>query len=248
MGTWNLLIIFVVGAVAGFFGSLTGGGGLITVPALILAGLPPHIAVATNRLGSVGLFSTSWYKFHQKGSIDYRIALVVGIPFLIGSVFGARLLLQVDEALLKRFIALFTLLILAFMAFRSDVGIRKRQRSIRGWEYLLGGTLAGIIGIYAGFYAPGFGLFLAYVQILLFGQTFIESAATWKIGAVLFSVTTSVMFAFNDLILYPAAVVLFAGMSAGSYLGAHYSDRIGNVWVKRFFVAVVLITTLKMAI
>jgi hypothetical protein len=248
MDILHLVIVFLVGALAGFFGSLTGGGGLITVPKLILCGLPHHIAVATNRLGSVGLFSTSWFKFHRKGTINYSIALITGAPFFVGSIFGAQLLLQMNEAMLKNMIALFTLLILIFMMFRSDAGIERRKGGIRVAEYVFGAILASIIGVYAGFYAPGFGIFLAYVQILLFGQTFIESAGTWKIGAVFFSVATSIIFALNELILFSAAVALFLGMSGGSLVGVHFSDRIGNVWIKRLFFVIVLATTMKMLI
>ncbi len=244
----TLLVICLVGIFAGFFGTLAGGGGLITVPTLIFIGLPPHVAIATNRLGAVGLFSTGWYKFHKKGTIDYSIGLITGIPFFIGSILGAFLLLEISEEALRKIIAAFTVAVLIIIMAKSNIGLEKRKDVILKYERILGIALSFLIGVYAGFYTPGFGIFLSYVQILLFGQTFIESAGTWKIGAVMYSVATTIIFAFKGLIVYPDAVALFIGTASGSYIGAHYSDRIGNVWIRRLFIVSVLALALKLII
>jgi uncharacterized membrane protein YfcA len=244
----SLFVIYLVGTFAGIFGTLVGGGGLITVPTLIFIGLSPHVAIATSRMGAVGLFSAGWYKFHKKGTIDYRVGLITGIPFFIGSILGAFLLLEIGEESLRKIIAVFTVMVLIIIVAKSNIGLEKRKDVIRKHELILGIVLSFFIGVYAGFYTPGFGIFLSYVQILLFGQTFIESAGTWKIGAVMYSVVTSVIFAFEGLIVYPDAVALFIGTASGSYVGAHYSDRIGNVWVRRLFIIAVLALALKLVI
>jgi len=244
----NLLIICLVGVFAGIFGTLVGGGGLITVPTLIFIGLPPHVAIATNRLGAVGLFATGWYKFHKKGTIDYRVGMITGIPFFIGSILGAFLLLEISEEDLRKFIAAFTVAVLVIIMAKSNIGLEKRKSVTQKYELIVGIILSFGIGVYAGFYTPGFGIFLSYVQILLFGQTFIESAGTWKIGAVMYSVATSVLFALKGLIVYPDAVALFIGTASGSYVGAHYSDRIGNVWIRRLFIVSVLALALKLIV
>jgi uncharacterized membrane protein YfcA len=248
MNVTDLFIVGFVGVIASAFGTLVGGGGLITVPTLILLGIPTHNAIATNRLGATGLFLAGWYKFHKKGMIDYKIGFATGLPFLMGSLLGVQLMLEVNESALKKAIAIITFLILAVIMIRSDVGVEKSKYSIKRIEYVSGAFLSLFIGIYAGFYGPGFATLLAYVLIFLFGQTFIESAATWKIAALLFSVVTAVVFAIHGLILYSEAIALFIGSFIGSYIGAHYSDKIGNVWIKRLFFAVVLIMTLKLLI
>jgi len=244
----NLFVIYFVGIFVGIFGTLVGGGGLISVPTLIFIGLPPHVAIATNRLGAVGLFSTGWYKFHKKGTIDYKVGLITGIPFFIGSIIGAFILLEISEESLRKIIAAFTVAVLIIIVAKSNIGLEKRKSVVRKHELVLGVVLSFLIGVYAGFYAPGFGIFLSYVQILLFGQTFIESAGTWKIGAVMYSVLTSIIFAFEGLIVYPDAAALFMGTASGSYVGAHYSDRIGNVWLRRLFIIAVLALALKLVI
>ena len=232
---------------AGTLGTLVGGGGLLAVPILILLGLPPHAAIATNRLGSTGVFAAGWYKFHNKGLVDYELASKTGIPFVLGSIIGSRIMLEVDESVLRKAVAVITLVLLAAVMARSDMGLVKRlsknrMRSVAGMFFCM------LTGVYAGFYGPGFAMFLSYILILVFGQTFIESAATWKIPALLHALLTSVLFACYDLISYSAAAALFAGTFAGSYAGAHYSDRIGNVWYKRIFFTVVMIMSLKLIV
>lgn len=75
----NLLMIFAVGVIAGSFGALTGGGGLITIPALIFLGLPPHSAIGTNRLGVTGIHIAGWYKFNQKRMANFAFGFMIGI-------------------------------------------------------------------------------------------------------------------------------------------------------------------------
>jgi len=75
----SLLIVFVVGIIGGSYGTLVGGTSIITIPVLIFLGLPPHTAIGTDRLGIAGLTITGWYKFHEKGLINYPIALRLGV-------------------------------------------------------------------------------------------------------------------------------------------------------------------------
>ena len=82
MDVLKLLIIFFVGLGSSFIGTLVGGSSLITIPVLILLGLSPHSAIATDRMGVTGIGIAGLYKFHQKGLVNYRIGLITGIPIL----------------------------------------------------------------------------------------------------------------------------------------------------------------------
>ncbi len=242
----NFLIIFVAGVVASFYGTLVGGGSLITIPVLILLGLPPHTAIGTDRLGITGLGIAGWYKFHEKKMINYRIGLTIGIPTLLGSLLGATVVLKVDPALLKKIIAVTTGIVLIFAAVKQNIGIEKTQQTIGKREYLLGVFLSFLMGGYGGFYGPMASTFLLYLLIFLFGQTFLEGAATVKIAGAFMTSVAALVFALHGAINYPFAAALFVGCFLGSYLGAHYSDRIGNIWMKRVFIVVVLIMVIKL--
>ena len=246
MDVINLTIVFVVGVICGSFGTLVGGESLILIPLLIFLGLPPHVALGTNRLGITGGFVAGWYKFHRKRMINYRIGIVIAIPALIGSVLGANLVLQVKEEILRKVIAILTIIILAFIIGQPRVGVEKTNRTITSHEYVTGAIGSFLTGTYSGFYGAGAGAFYSYLLILVFGQTFLESAATRKIATSLVSVMVVMVCAVNEVIDYSLGIGLFIGLSIGSYIGAHYSDRIGNVWIRRLFLVIVLTMAIKL--
>ncbi len=248
MDIMNLLIIFFAGLGSSLFGTLVGGSSLITIPVLIFLGLPPHSAIATDRMGVTGIGIAGLYKFHQKGLVRYRIGFLMGIPVLLGSFLGATLVLQISPLTLTKIIAGVTVSLLALVAVRPKVGIEKAQQSLRTRDVAMGVFLSLLAGVYGGFYGASAGTFLAYILILVFGQTFLESAGTLKIGSIAMTTTAALTFACHGVIHYPLAIAMFMGSFIGSFAGAHYSDRIGNVWIKRLFIAVVLVMAVKLLI
>ena len=247
MDSIHMLTMFGLSMITGSWGTLVGGAGLVTMPALILLGLPPHTAIGTNLSGMIGVAGAGWYKFHNKGMINYKIGFLIGVPTAVGAILGANLVLQINEEVLRRAIAILTILILVIMVVvKPKVGIERRSSIVRNYEYLLGGVMSFFLGIYGGFYGPGTATFLTYILILLFKQTFLESAATVKIAILFVTIVATLIFAINGAVDYYLACSMFAGGFIGSYVGAHYSDRIGNVWIRRLFIVVVLIMATKM--
>jgi hypothetical protein len=244
----GLSIIFVVSILGGAFGTLVGGTSLLTIPVLIFLGLPPHTAIGTDRLGISGLTTVGWYKFHQKGLIHYSISLWMGVAALIGSFLGANLVLGISMGLLRKIIAAATVLILIIVVAQPRLGLEKRKQGIRGRAYGTGIFLGFIIGIYGGFYGAMAGTFLLYVLLFVFEQTFLEGAATLKLTSLMMTTMAAAVFASKGAIDYPMAAAMFLGCAIGSYIGAHYSDRIGNVWIKRLFIFIVLIMVVKLLI
>ena len=244
----NLLIIFTVAIIGASFGTLVGGTSLLTIPVLIFLGLPPHAAIGTDRLGITGLASVGWYKFHEKGLIHYPIALIVGGGALVGSFFGANLVLQVSTALLKKIIAIATLLLLMLVIVQPRLGVEKKERVVTRHNYGVGVLMSLIVGVYGGFYGAMAGTFLLYISLFTFKQTFLEGTATIKVASLLMTAMAAIVLARKGAIDYPMAAAMFLGCAIGSYIGAHYSDRIGNVWIKRLFIGVVLIMVIKLLI
>jgi uncharacterized membrane protein YfcA len=246
---YRLLFVFFAGMIGGSFGTLVGGGSLITIPTLLLLGVPPHTAIGTDRLGMAGIGAVGWYKFHKKRLIDYKIGFSLGIPAMFGSILGVNVVLQINEAILKQAVAIITIIILFFMVIaKPKIGIEQTDRVVANNEYIIGALSGFLLGVYGGFCGIGTGTFLSYTLILLFRQTFLECAATVKIAALLFSAMAASIFALNGAIHYSLAISLFLGASIGSYVVAHYSDTIGNVWIKRLFLVVVLIMAIKLLI
>lgn len=248
MDLFHLFIILLTGISGGIFGTLTGGAGLIQIPALVFLGLSPHSAIGTHFFGVTGLNVTGWYKFHEKRMINYKIGFIVTIPVFLGSILGANIVFQMDEAILKKIITILTMAILFFIVFNPGIGLKRSKETIRTYEYFLGIFLSFAVGVYNGFYSSVSGAFLAYILILLFGQTFLESAATRKIPMTLSSGVAAAIFAMKGAIFYPMGIGLLISSSVGAYFAAKYSDKIGNVWIKRLFFVVVFIMAIKLII
>jgi len=244
----GLTIIFFTSVIGGSFGTLVGGTSLLTIPVLIFLGLPPHTAIGTDRLGIAGLTTVGWYKFHQKGLIHYPVSLLMGVAAVIGSFLGANLVLGISMGLLRKIIAAASILILIIVIVQPRLGLEKRRRLGSGRTYGTGIFVSFIIGVYGGFYGAMAGTFLLYVLLFVFGQTFLEGTATLKLTSLMMTTMAAVVFATRRAIDYPMAAAMFLGCGIGSYIGAHYSDRIGNVWIKRLFIFIVLIMVVKLLI
>lgn len=242
-----LIVIFFASVISSAYGTLVGGNSLITIPLLILMGLPPHTAMGTDRVGVLGLGLAGLYSFHRKGMMQYRLAFIVGIPCMLGAFVGTHLVLQINTELLKKFIVALTVILLIVIAANSKIGVAvATKRPLTSKRYVLGAFLGLVVGIYNGFYGPGGGTFLSYIMILVFRQTFLESAANSKIATILSVGISAATFAYHGAINLPLALTMLAGCCLGSYVSAQYSDRIGNVWIKRIFIGVVLIMVVKL--
>jgi uncharacterized membrane protein YfcA len=151
-------------------------------------------------------------------------------------------------ALLKKIIAMTTILLLILLIAQPRLGVEKKERAIRRHEYGVGLFFSFIVGVYGGFYGAMAGTFLLYICLFTFKQTFLEGAATMKLSSLMMTTMAAFVFARKGAIDYPMAIAMFLGCAIGSYIGAHYSDRIGNVWIKRLFILIVLIMVIKLLI
>ena len=243
-----VLIILMTGIFSGMFGTLAGGSGLIGIPVLIILGFSPQTAIGTFFFGVTGMNLAGWYGFHRKQFIDYRIGLLVAIPTFAGAILGATIVLQINEGVLKKVSAILTLLTLAFMLVNPNIGLENKKRIIRRREYLMAGALSLLLGVYLGFYGAVAGTFLSYILIFLFGQTFLESAATRKIALTFSSLIATIIFALGGTVIYPVGVQLLLSTAIGAYIAVYYSDRIGNVWIKRLFMLTAFIMAIKLVL
>jgi uncharacterized membrane protein YfcA len=242
------IIVFGASLICSTFGTLVGGSSLITIPLLILMGLPPHTAIGTDRLGTCGIAMAGLYSFHRQGMMRYGLAFIVGIPCLVGGFIGANLALQINPELLKKVIVALTVAFLVVVAANPRLGVAAMgtERRLTAGRYVLGAFLSLLSGIYGGFYGAGMGTLMSYIMILLFRQTFLESAANTKVAGIMMSVTSAATYAYHGAIHLSLALAMFAGACIGSYASAQYSDRIGNVWIKRIFIGVALVMAIKL--
>jgi len=221
-----------------------GGGGLLSVPFLIFVGLPPQIAIATNRFGSVGVSIGALAKFLRQQKIVWKYVIPFSAIAVVGGYAGARLLLIVDEALLSRIIGFILLALLPLLFLRRDTGVVRGQ--VTKVKKITGYIIYVLTSVWGGFFTAGSGIVNRYAWTHFFGLTMTEVAATGKIPWLLTSLVVSATFIRAGVVHYGYGITLFVGMLVGGYLGAHWAVKKGDVWVKRAFAVFVVISAIQL--
>lgn len=226
-----LILICPLVFLAGIIDAVAGGGGLITLPAYLIAGLPPHMATATNKCGSTfgTIFAT--IRFLKGGKINLKCAICAAIAALIGSSMGARLNLIVSDKSLS-YIMLIVVPIMAIFLFRKrDFGTEDHSNELSPRALLCSSVGIGlVVGTYDGFFGPGAGTFLtlAFTRICRFdlltasGNTKMVNAASNAAALVTFALSGNVIW----VIGIPAAFCSIAGNYVGASLALKKSTKI----------------------
>lgn len=244
MPFFELFVISIAGLIGGAYGTLTGAGNILIVPLLIFFGYSPLETLAASKLGGLGVTSSGYYKFKKKGLVNHKISFFIAAFALAGSVIGTKFVLSVDEALLQRIMGIVIITLAIFSLIKKDSGLKSKE--IKKRHYFTGAILSFIVGIYLGFIGLAAGALMIYIGTFVFGQTFLQSTATIKIPAFLSILASVFVFILGGKMLWALGLILFVSMSIGSYIGAHYSDKIGNVWLKRIVIATAAIMAIKL--
>ncbi|HYP76659.1 MAG TPA: TSUP family transporter [Polyangiaceae bacterium] len=240
-----LLLLLLAGTafVAGLVDAVAGGGGLFTVPALLAAGLPPSLALATNKGQAAPGALASFITFFRRGGLDRRRApLGFGCGF-IGSLLGARLLLAMRPEPLRPIIALLLLLALSFMLFRSRIRVRRTPLARPKLTLAL---LALTLGTYDGFFGPGVGSLLIVSFVTLFGDSPVFASGNAKVVNLGSNLAAFLLFAWRGAIWWQLALPMALANMAGARIGAHLALRRGDRFVRVLVTVVVLAVVSKL--
>ena len=240
----TLIAVFLVGSMAGFMGSIAGGGGLISIPFLIFIGLPPQVAIATDRLGSIGQAITACYKFWKAKKIIWKHVVVLTALALAGALIGANILLSFNQENLRNVVGLALVILLPLIFLKRNIGFKKVETTKT--KMLIGLAIYFLVQVFTGFFGGGTGPIIFYTLMYFFGFSIIESNATNNIPWIVLSVTSLIIFALNGLVDYKNGIVLLFGMAIGGYLGAHTALKKGDSWVKGIFAIIVIISGIKL--
>jgi len=244
MPFFELAVIALAGLIGGAYGTLVGAGNMLAMPLLLHLGYPAYDTIAATKLGTLGITSSGYYKFRKKGLVNHKISFFLTIFTLAGSIIGTNLVLKMDESIVEKLVGIVIILMALMALIKRDAGLKTKV--LRKRHYFAGAVLSFILGIYIGFIGLAAGTFLIYMGIFVFGQTLLQSSATIKIPGFISNLGSVVVLVLNGKMLWLIGIVLFISMAAGSYIGAHYSDKIGNVWLKRMFIATAAVMALTL--
>lgn len=231
--------IFLLGFVTMFFGTSTGGVGLILVPLFIALGLPPHTAVATTRFAVFAGDLIGLRVFDRGGKVDQRLALPILLLGIGGSIIGSFVLLWTPGPLVEKLLGAFLLVMLAFMALRKEMGMHP-VTTVTPVRKGIGYVSLFFISIFGAYFSTASGLLGRTSLMTCFGQTYLQSTATRKIQAFGIGVIAVPLFAWHGIIDLPIALTITPAMILGSFFGSRYALRKGDRWVQMLFFLIVL--------
>lgn len=232
--SWSIAVFCgLASLMGGFIDAISGGGGLLTVPALLICGIPPHIALGTNKVGAcLGTF-VALMNFSANHLVKWRMVLY-GVGFsLFGSWLGSLLALTLSqEVLAKMLVILLPCGMLATIIPRS-----KREtnyQNISDWHFwILLPFVCLFIGIYDGFFGPATGSFLILALHLLIGVELVAASATAKAFNLASNLSAAISFIWHGAIFWPLALLMAACLMLGNWLGSTLAIRIGPAIVRK---------------
>jgi uncharacterized protein len=240
-----LLFLLAAGSIAGFVDAMAGGGGLITLPALLAAGVPTANALATNKLqSSFGSFSATLY-FVRSGFISLKQMRVAILCTFIGAATGAELVQLIDASLLNSLIPLLLIGISLYFLFSSNKPSEELKESMLSDNVfaLLVGTS---IGFYDGFFGPGTGALFAVCFVVLGKLTLVEATAKTKVLNFTSNISALLFFIMSGLVIWKIGFTMAIGQFIGARLGAKVVITKGQKWIRPLVITMSMLMALKL--
>ena len=234
MPVTTIVLLALTALGAGIVDAIAGGGGLITVPALLAAGLPPHIALGTNKGQSVWGSGSAMVAFWRAGRVDRRQAAYAFPLALVGSAAGATLVSGISKDALRP-IVIGMLIGAAVLLVVKKPARDEDAPAARWWAAAL---LALVIGAYDGFFGPGTGTFLIVGFVALCGRSLVHASADAKVVNFASNLAAVAIFSQRHSILWQVSLPMAAGQLTGGFIGAHLAMK-GGARVVRILVLLV---------
>ena len=240
-----LVLLAVAGAFAGFVDSIVGGGGLISVPAMLLTNLPPSMALGSNKLSSIFGAGSASITFLRNHMVDFPLVRKL-LPFtFIGSMLGTLAVVSLPPLYVKPIIIVLLVCVTLFVVFKKDWGEINRTSAVAGKALYICMAFALGIGVYDGFIGPGTGTFLI-MGFIFTGFDFLHASANAKILNFTSNLASLIVFFCLGHVNIKYGLATGVGQIIGAYLGSHLAIAKGSSLVRVVFLSVTTVMLLKL--
>jgi uncharacterized membrane protein YfcA len=245
----TIALLCVAAACAGWVDAVTGGGGLVQLPSLLIAmpGEPPATALGTNKLSSVIGTSAAAITYARRTRLDLRTALPMAMAAFVGAAGGALLASRLPAEAFRPIILVLLIAVWVYTALRPSMGLEERRR-FSGRRHGVIAALAGLlIGFYDGLIGPGTGSFLLIVLVAGLGLSFLAASATAKVVNLGTNVAALIVFGLTGSVLWLLGLLMGVCNLAGAIIGARTAIAKGSGFVRGVFLVVVAVLIIRLA-
>lgn len=241
----TFLIVCPLVFLASFMDAIAGGGGLISLPAYLLAGVPMHSAVATNKLSSsTGTVISTWRLCKNK-FVDWGLVLPCVILAMTGSCLGANVSLRVSDKILKIVLIPVLIIVAAYVLKKKNLDVYEDVQISRKKQMILCAVSSFVVGCYDGFYGPGTGTFLLLLYTGLGKMNVRTASGNMKVTNLSSNVAALMVFLFSDTIVLPLGLVASVFSIAGHYVGSGMVIQNGSKIVRPIILVVIGLLFIK---
>ncbi len=212
-----IVLLLFAALLAGYIDTLVGGGGLITIPALMLAGLPPVFALGTNKLQAVAGSGTASLTLLAKGRVEFAQVRVLMLIAFIGSIVGAVLVQLIDAKVLEFVVPLVIVLIALYFILAPKASLDSSQAKVSNRVYA--STAVPAIGFYDGMFGPGTGSFFVWAGVSMRGQGIVNSTMIAKTLNFATNIAALLVFIYYAKIVWKLGLIMMIGQSVGARIG-----------------------------
>jgi hypothetical protein len=239
-----LPLLFLTGLMAGLVDSIAGGGGLITIPVLLGVGMPPRIALGTNKLQASFGSGSAMLTFVRSGTVrlnDCRIGIACTA---VGAVLGTITVQMLDPGLLRQVIPWLLVAIALYTLMTPRLGYEDIHPRLKPGQFFI--AAGPVLGFYDGFLGPGTGSFWVLALILGLGFNMTRATGYTKVMNFTSNAVSMVLFICGGSVLWREGLVMGTGQFVGARIGAHMVVRKGTRFIRPVFITMVLIITGKL--
>lgn len=233
---WHIPLLFVAGLIGESFGALVGGGSIVTMPALLLTGVPLHSAIAIDNAASLGTEAGIFSETKRKIFANKKLVLLMALPITLGGFIGTSLLLNVPVDVIKYLMAA----TIIFLLVHSYVGRKPNPKRVTKTNYLVLVVFLFVIGIYSNFITAGEGAFSRMGIMAILGLSFLASTGIKATATMPSRIYSLVVTGFAGLIVWPYLLTMLASNFIAGKSATKLAKRLPDQFMKQFLTVVSL--------
>lgn len=241
LGLDAIALLVVSAFLAGGVDAVVGGGGLIQLPALMLAfpGAAPVQLLATNKLGSIAGTSMSSITYYRRVRPDLRTAAPLAIAAFAGSALGALVAFHIPRSAFNPIVLVALIVVGGYIVFKPELGRVEQLRHSGRRHYLSAMAIGAAVGFYDGALGPGTGSFLVFALVSWLGYAFLEASAKARIANFATNLAALLVFVPQGAVMWQAGLLIATANLAGGYVGARVAVAKGAGFIRGVFIVVV---------